>query len=285
MRKRTTKTTTAKILTPLSGFAAMIALGVPGANAQTPVFTYNFPASYNGTGSTVTDQSAAGNNGNFTGSLTLSPAVPPSSTGNSISTTATTGGIQTTATGSLNNAAVAAANGFTFNTSFEWNGTDSSGHGHTEKIVDYAGSESLQLVTTTGSASLQMTFANNAGVETIASSMTIVPNTWYNVELVYDTTGNTIDGNGDITGLETMFVNGAFVSTVSATKGTYGDGLNRPIGVGVLPIPTLDLVGLNGNIYDASVILGPSAVPEPTSIALISLGGLAMGWKLRRRKA
>jgi hypothetical protein len=282
MRKPTTKKTTARILTPLSGFAAMIALGVPGANAQTPVFSYQFPASYNGTGSTITDLSAAGNNGTFDGTLSLSPSVPPSASGQSLVTT--TGGVLTSGNGTLNNTAIAANNGFTFNVAFMWNGTDLTASAHTQKIIDYSGTESLQLVTTTGSASLQMQFADNTGTETIASSTTIVPNTWYDVELTYDTTGNVIDGNGDITGMETMFVNGQFVSTVSATKGTYGDGLNRPIGIGQLGARFGYLVGLKGDIYDPSVTFGPAVVPEPTSFALMGLGGLAAAWKLRRRK-
>jgi hypothetical protein len=275
---KTLKKTAVKILKPLSGFAAMIALGVPGANAQPPVFSYDFPASYNGTGSVITDQSTAGNNGTFDGTLTLA-AAPPGGSGNSVVTTS--GGILTGATASLNNATVAAAGGFIIDASFMWNGTDKTGNGHTQKIVDYSGTESLQLVTTAGSASLQMQYANNAGVETIANSTTILPGVWYNVQLTFDTIGNTVDGTGALTGTSILDVNGTPISSVTATKGDYGDGLSRPIGIGQLGANFGDLVAFTGDIYDPSV----SLVPEPTSISLMGLGGLAMAWKLRRRKA
>ena len=64
-----------------------------------------------------------------------------------------------------------------------WNGTDLPSFGHTQKLIDYAGTESLQLVTGPGSASLQATFADDAGNESVPVSATILPNTWYNVQL------------------------------------------------------------------------------------------------------
>ena len=102
------------------------------------------------------------------------------------------------------NSAVASAGGFTYNCRFMWNGTDSTSFGHTEKIIDYAGTESLQLVTSSGSASLQMSFADDTGTETIPVSTTILPNTWYNVALAFNAMGNSLDGNGDISGVASM---------------------------------------------------------------------------------
>jgi hypothetical protein len=282
MRKHATKRTAAKILTPLSAFAAMIALGVPGADAQ-PVFEYNFPASWNGTGSVITDQSAAGNNGTFDGTLTLDSAVPPGAAAGTQSINTSSGGILTGGTQSLNNAAVAAAGGFTYNVAFKWNGTDLTSFGHTQKLIDYAGTESLHLVTTTGSASLQMVFANNAGAETIANSTTIFPNTWYTVSLAFDATGRSVDGSGALSGWANMSVNGSLVSSVEVTKGNYGDSLNRPIGVGQLGAPFGYLVGFKGDLFDPTVNLG--IVPEPSPTALLGMfGGLAVAWKFFRRK-
>lgn len=287
MRKLTSKKTTQNVIAPLSAFAAMIALGVPGANAQTtPVFNYGFPASWNGTGSTITDQSSAGNDGFYDGTLSLDAATPPGAPGGTQSVNTTAGGILTGATGSLNNSAVAAAGGFTLNLAFNWNGTDSSSFGHTEKLIDYAGTESLQLITTSGSASLQMAFADDLGNETVATSTTILPNTWYTVSLTFNTAGNSLDGSGDITGLASLDVNGLLVSQAEATKGTYGDSLDRPIGIGQLGANFGYLVGFKGDEYNPSVDLGVAAVPEPSSTALIgAFGGLMMAWKLRRRKA
>ncbi len=271
----------------MSAVVAGMALAAAGAHAQT-VFNYNFPASWNGTGggagTAITDLSPAGNNGLSDGTISLAAAIPPGAPGGTQSLVTTSGGVLTHNTASLANATVAAAGGFTYSVDFMWNGTDSSSFGHTEKIVDYSGTESLQLVTSAGSASLQMTFANDTGVESTPVSMTIAPNTWYDVIMSFNTAGNSLVA-GDISGIASLSVNGGAPITGAATKGTYGDSLNRPIGVGQLGAPFGYLVGFKGDIYDPEVDLG--AVPEPSSMALM-LGGLGtMGamWNSRRRKS
>jgi hypothetical protein len=268
---------------PMPAVAAAVALAAAGAHADNaPVFSYQFPASWGGTGTAVTDQSSAGNNGVTSGTLSLASAVPPGAAAGTQSINTTNGGVLTSAGGLLNNATVAAAGGFNYNVSFLWNGTDSASFGHTEKIIDYAGTESLQLVTTTGSASLQMVFGSDTGVETVAASTSVLPNTWYNVSLHFNTAGNSLVG-GDISGTVDMNVNGVdFLGT--GTKGTYGDSLNRPIGVGQLGANFGYLVGFKGDIYGPSV----SLVPEPSSLALGLMGSFGVFgamWKARRRKA
>ena len=264
---------------PISAVAAVFGLAASGAHAQTtPVFEYDFPASWNGTGTTITDQSAAGNNGHLDGTLSLD-AAPPAAPGGTASVNTTAGGILTSANSLLNNSAVSAAGGFTYNLSFMWNGTDSSSFGHTEKLIDYAGTESLQLVTTSGSASLQMVFGDDVGGETTPVSTTVLPSTWYSVALTF---GNTSMVGSDVAGTASLYVDGILVDSAAATKGTYGDSLNRPIGVGQLGANFGYLVGFKGDIYDPSVNLG--VVPEPSTLALGALGGLGMMW-LRRRKS
>jgi PEP-CTERM motif-containing protein len=195
------------------------------------------------------------------------------------------GGIKVTPTSLLNNTAIAAAGGFNYNIDFMWNGTDSTSFSHTQKLIDYAGTESLQLVTTSGSASLQMTFGGDTGsVEGVAVSTTIAPNTWYNVTLNFNTAGNSLVA-GDISGIANLFVDGSLVSSAAATKGTYGDTLARPIGIGEFGYGhTTSIIGLQGDIYSASITLAP----EPSTLALGLMGGIGVlgtVWNARRRKA
>ena len=282
-----------KAFKPMSAVAGVAALAA-GAHAQTtPLFEANFPASWNGTGTTVTDQSSAGNTGFQSGTASYSTtAVPTGAAGGTGSMGLSgVGGIKVTPTGLLNNSAIASDGGFTYNLEFLWDGTDSSGSfGGVEKLIDYAGTESLQLVVPAGagSATLQMQFANDTGAEAVPVSTTIAPNTWYNVTLSFDTAGNSLVG-GDISGIADLYVNGSLVSSGAATKGTYGDSLDRPIGIGEFGYGhTTSIIGLHGDIYDASIDLGVAPVPEPSSMALSLLGGLGvmgMMWNARHRKS
>ena len=193
----------------------------------------------------------------------LAAAVPPAAPGGTQSLNTAGGAILDGTSAALSNATVFTAGGFNYHLAFMWNGTDSTSFGHTEKLIDYSGTESLQLVTTAGSASLQMTFGDDLGAETIPVSTTILPNTWYDTTVSFAATSTTA---GDVSGTASLYVNGSLVSSGSATKGTYGDGLNRPIGVGQLGANFGYLVGFKGDIYDPSVNLG--SVPEPSTLAL-----------------
>lgn len=269
-----------KTFIPVSAVAAVFGLAATGADAQSPIFTANFPNSWNGTSTTVVDQSGAGNTGFQSGTASFTTvAVPPGAAAGTGSMALTgVGGIKVTPTGLLNNASVANAGGFIYNMNFLWDGTDSTSFGHTQKLIDYAGTESLQLITTSGSALLEMTFTDDAGNTTAPVSTTILPNTWYSVRLTF---ANTSLVAGDVSGTANLYLNGGLVSSAAATKGTYGDGLNRPIGIGEFGYGhTTSIIGLHGDIYDASIQL----VPEPSTLALGALGGFGMLF-LRRRKS
>lgn len=286
------KKSSLKKLAPVPAAAAVFALAASGAHAQTiPIFEANFPASWSGTSTTVTDQSGAGDTGFQSGTATYStlaadlPAGAAAGTGSMV--LAGGGGIKVTGptgqTALLNNQAIADAGGFIYNIDFMWNG-ETTTYG-TQKLIDYAGTESLELdsITANTSATLDMQFADDTGTESTPVSTTIAPNTWYNVTMEFNTTGNSLTGTGDISGIASLLVNGNLVDSASATKGTDGDSLNRPIAIGELAYGhTTSIVGLDGDIYSASVEL----VPEPSSLALGILGGLGvlgMRWKARRK--
>ena len=124
-------------------------------------------------------------------------------------------------------------------------------------------------------AQLQMTFGDTV---VPALTTTILPSTWYNVSLTFDSSGNAVDGTGNLDGMASMVVNGGAPLTAAVTKTAQGDGLNRPIAIGQLAIPGTHLVYFYGDVYNPSV----SLIPEPSSLALLGLGGLML---LRRRKA
>lgn len=277
-----------KTFTPITAVAAVFGLAAAAAHGQTtPLFTANFPASWNGTGTTVTDQSGANNTGFQSGTASYTTAAVPwwAAAGTGSMGLTGVGGIKVTPTSLLNNAAVASAGGFSYSIDFLWDGTDSSGSfGGTEKLIDYAGTESLQLVVPSGAASaaLQMTFTDDLGNTTSPVSTTIAPNTWYSVLLTF---GNTSVVGSDVAGTANLYVDGSLVASAAATKGNYGDSLNRPIGIGEFGYGhTTSIIGLHGDIYDASVQLGVASVPEPSTLALGALGGLGMMF-VRRRKS
>jgi len=281
-------------LTPMPAAAAVLAMAASGAHAQTiPVFQASFPTSWSGTGTTVTDESSAGSIGYHNGTGTYSTtAVPPGAAAGTGSMVLTGGGgIKVTGNGTsfptdsiLNNTAIAADGGFTLNIDFLWTGTASA----TQKLIDYSGTESLQLTSLTNNvqATLGMAFGGNTGsapdVDVVTT--TILPNTWYNVTMTFNTTGNSVVG-GAISGIADLYVNGLLVSSAAATKGDYGDSLGRPIGIGELGYGhNAAYTTFYGDIYDASIDLGVAPVPEPSTIAFAGLGGLSL-ILMRRKKS
>jgi PEP-CTERM motif len=279
-----------KTFIPVSAVAAVFGLAASSASAQN-IFTANFPASWSGTGTAVTDQGTPSNVGTLAGtgysySTTAVPSWAAAGTG-SLALASRTGGIHVTPNSLLDNADVITAGGFTYNVDFLWNGTDSTQFGHVQKLIDYAGTESLQLVTTgSGTATLEflINVSDNTANEVVVASTTINANTWYDASARF-IVGSQVGGDPVGTGslwLDTTGSNPTLVSAGGATKGAYGDSLGRPIGIGDWGYTGLNLIGLSGDIYSASVQL--SAVPEPSTLALSTLGGLGL-MLLRRRKS
>ncbi len=256
--------------------AASVPLALTGvASAVTPVFDYQFPDSWDGSeGTPVVDLSPAGNNGTADASASLSSDVPPGAPAGSMSLD---GGVNTDAADLLTNDAVAAAGGFSYETSFLWDGT--TNNFDVLKIIDYAGTESLQVaVDDTGDTpvgTLEMVFSDD--VAAAHPIVPIEPNTWYDVLMTFDTQGNSVDGEGALAGLASLIVNGGDPVSESVVKTNFGDSLDRAIGVGRHPAFD-NILDLNGLVHSARVSLG--VVPEPATLSLLALSSLAV---LRRR--
>src|SRR5512135_2437556 len=103
MKKHTLKT-----FTPVSAVAAAFGLAASGAHAQsTPVFKASFPASWNGTGTTVVNQSGlASGFQSGTASFTTAAVPPGALPGTGSMALSSAGGIKVTPNGLLNNAII-----------------------------------------------------------------------------------------------------------------------------------------------------------------------------------
>ncbi|MBN1854205.1 MAG: hypothetical protein JW829_15865 [Pirellulales bacterium] len=232
----------------------------------TPVFEYSFPASYDGTGSTIVDLSEAGNNATF--DSPDKPLVDNRPPGFSSSLMSITGASPygrhgaTDAIDLLDNDLVAAAGGFTFDVWFQWEGI----YTNTRKLIDYAGTENLR----TNVNEIQFIISNSAYV----LSAPIEANTWYHVVAMFDSMGNTpydgaYPGDPDLDGIAYLYLDGVLVDSEAVTKTGFGDSLDRPIGIN-------RWAGGGGEWYQGlnfnpSVYLG---IPEPSTFIL---GGLLLG--------
>ncbi len=244
-----------------------------------PIFSYQFPASWDGVSATITDLSSAGNNSAPTGAPVLSSNVPPGAPAGAMSINTVGGGFRTDNASLLTNAAIAAAGGYRFDTTFLWDGTNNSFS--TLKILDYAGTEFLQLQGVdvgAGTATLRFGFNDDTAVG-VNLQTTVSANQWYEVSGVFDAQGNAVAPDGSLSGQATLIVNGQSF-TDSVVKTNFGDGLNRRIGVGNFPGSSGKLIEFHGDVYSASVQL----IPEPATILSVAwCTAVAVGFARRRR--
>jgi len=245
--------------------------------ALVPVLEYSFPASYDASTTTIVDLSSSGNDGAMDGTGPLTNDRPAGFSGSLMSLTGATGGHgDTNAIDLLNNTAIEANGGFTFDVWMKWEGT----YTNTRKQIDYAGTEYLR----TEGAGGEIDFVLSNGLTIL--SYDISPNVWYHVRAEFDTQGNTKEADGaypgefKIAGDARLYVDGVLRdSATNVVKTGFGDSLNRPIGINRWAGGGADWN--QGWIFNPTVSLG--IVPEPSTL-LLSAFGLLGPLACRRRR-
>ena len=196
----------------------------------------------------VTNMGTLGNGTNV-GGITLSSDIPtngvPSDAGNRSIVCDGSGGILAPGTQQLNNTAIAGAGGFTYETWFKW-----EGGGTINSIIDYAGTEKLVRPSDVAGPEME---TDNSRFDLIGGTAS---NEWHYAAVVFTPTA-ALDSNTNLTGNYTFYLDtNTPVATVSnVTITTFGDSLNRSIGVGMHPAGyTSDY--FHGLIYEPRVTLG-----------------------------
>jgi hypothetical protein len=265
-----------RALLPSCCLTALIACLTPTEAALTNLFTYNFPASNDGTTSDVIlsvgggSQNAIGE-GNG-GVPVLSADVPgvASATDRSVDFGIAPGlaatSFTTDATSLLNNIDILANGGFTMDIWFKQI-TDQADR---TKIIDYAGTDGISMIN--GELDIRLN-----DTQAYLGDLHLNANDWNHV--IYQFSSNSGDALS-VDGTGTLIVNGNTIDMGPLTKNDFGDSLNRGIGIGDHPL-LLDL-NFDGFIFNPAVSLGVVVVPEPSSVVLIGLGGLSL--LLRRRR-
>lgn len=232
------------------------ALALP-ADAQETVFQYRFTDTT--TLPDVIDTSPAMNDATAGPLAMLSTdvpvtGVPPGSGNRSFDSSSlfasgmSPSGAATNANLLLNNTDIAANGGFTLELWFKWEGV-----GDINAILDYAGTEKIVIDVPSGAAPTVEFRISPSGDVPIGDA---VPNQWHYVAVVFDTLGNPVDPNGNISGEVTTYFDGLTPSAPTiAVKDTFGDGLVRPIGIGMHPL-AFDLDFFNGLVFEPRVTLG-----------------------------
>jgi len=229
------------------------ALGAgPPAVPTGPIVQYRFPESWDGLAGVVADLSGEENDGTPAGAPLLTAAVPPGADVGLMSLDTHNGGIQTEATRLLTNFEIGSAGGFRYEVDVFWDGTTNGFD--IQKVIDYAGTEFLQLENSdllAGTSELRFGFNDTEGLGPV---VTLTANEWHHVEAAFDTEGNLVDGNGDLAGTATLTVDETSVAE-SVFKSDFGDGLTRSIGIGMFANFS-GLVDFHGFIHNPVVSFG-----------------------------
>ena len=216
-------------------------------DASAPVFIYRFPASFDGTTTSITDRGNGLNHGAMDNAGGYYAGVaPPGMPGGSISGNGGAHG-RTDAIDLLNTIDVETHGGFKYETWFNWPGAQTI----LLKMLDYAGTD--YLYTQAGNIRFRLS-------DTTVLTHPIASNTWHQLSVFFDTDGNTKEedtqyGGFMIKGHLYMYVDGALTDgAANVYKTGYGESLGRSIGINRHPTSGREI--FTGFLYDPAIYLG-----------------------------
>ncbi len=250
--------------------------------ALNPVFEYSFPASYDGTTTTLTDLSPAGTHGVVQSTGAYLDGVRPAGFASGGSMHGLLGGRGlTNAIDLLANADIAAAGGYTMDLWARWDNEDLvNGAVPTSQLLSYSGTETIMSV----NGSLAATLYLEGNIFEYVMGPVIEVGKWYHIVAEFDTMGSTVNGAGSIFGEMNLWVNGVLENTFSGLVNSVGDDIDRPVGLNTWPGDlNFGGAGLNSTakLFNPSLYLGV-AVPEPTSAGILGVA-MVLGLGVRRR--
>ena len=226
----------------------------------TSLFEYRFPESFDGTSNPIIDLGSAGNDALMGSAAGYYAAMKPvGMSGGSVS--ARTGGSgRTDAIDLLNSTSVAEHGGFKMECWFYWPGV----YTDNRKLMDYAGTDFLK----TQYSKIWFQLSDSSKI-----SADIESNTWYHVEAIFDSDGNTKEQDGSyvgeykVKGNMYLYLDEELVAKkTGVTKSSYGERLNRAIGINRHPTGS---EYNQGYLYDPAIYFGVGFVPVPPGGTII----------------
>ncbi|HMP08149.1 MAG TPA: hypothetical protein PJ982_17510, partial [Lacipirellulaceae bacterium] len=242
-------------------FGWMVAAATQAQGAPDLIVFYD--AARSGSGAVdapILDLSGKGNHGRvLVAGVGTSGDVPAGMGGLSYDFTGGGGKLITNAVNLLHNAAVAPAGGFTLETWFKTSG----GSGATGSIIDYAGTERIQLAgAVVGAGGLgdntRLEFRVGSSLYPLFNAdLNIADNVWHKATAQFLLTD--ASDNRNLRGDLRLTIDNQTLQLQNVVKTSTGDDLNRPIGFGHHPSATGAGDNFEGLLYNPKVYLGVDA--------------------------
>ncbi len=253
-------TYTAESSTSYTSSASLIAIG----SEIRPVLEYRFPASYDGSGEDVAviDQSPADHNGVLNIPVALSEDVPPGAAAGLASLDLTEGAasVLTEDIDLLTSAKILETGGFTYDIWFKGAPT-----ANLNKLIDFAGTDWLAASTADSDGDGNVGEIVISPGNDYANSLRLDaddgyrPDDWNHAVARFQVTGGTV---ANLTGTLSLTLNGVTRSLTGRSVTSYGDDLNRPLGIASHPSGGEKYSGL---IFNPKVFLGVVPDDSPTA--------------------